>query len=235
MKVRKIERHVIENPSVNMSPDQLEAMLWAHYYALMRKARDRSPGSMVVTNHESGLPESANDLMPAYRSVFGVELALSDWLVPSEWVARQIETDEHPDNAGKTESQKEWMAAVNLPKEYWSDDLHRAVSENAFRLKVLIHKFAEQGYFITEPKFEDGVTATLGTDKLIHGEDGFTLGTKITYKGLEYAEAFVKAHPFLMRCRNIRDIMGRARFERHAPEWKKRDLANQAITIGGDE
>jgi len=230
VKVRKIPRDVIDAQNPIMSPDQLEAILWGHYYRLAR-TRDRRGSKVAKVDHATGLPESANDLLPTYRATRGTELALTDFLVPKQFIAKALYTDDDPANKGLPEKHKEWKAASSISPEHWSEETILAIEENTMRLKLVIHKLAEEGYFITSPEIDEpGKCGELGTDRLVHGQDGFTMGSKVTYKGLQYADAFVNEHPHLKQEHSLLDALGKTKAG-GVPEWKKRELANQSLEI----
>lgn len=127
-----------------MGERQVEAVLLG-YYARTLKTRDRRGGMAAIgelpagaveladdgsvksiageiirasapINRATGLPESAGALLPNHRATLGWELALSMIIPPEDFIAACIYTDDLPQNAGKTEDEKEWVALSYKPK-----------------------------------------------------------------------------------------------------------------------
>jgi hypothetical protein len=207
------------DPSGVCSEAQLEAILLG-FYARALRSRDRRPqGVTIKVNHATGLPEAQGSLLPKHKATSGPELALALIIPPEDFVASIVRTDDLPQNQGKPDHQKEVSALCYKAKDTWSDEELQAVKENARRLKRVVHRLEVEGLFVTRPRLED-CEAELGAKELVHGEDGLTMGFKVTPDGLRVAEDFGRDHPFVMRAEDIEDAMGDTLAAR-APEWRK--------------
>jgi hypothetical protein len=227
MKVKRITNDVLFSKAPIMPEDQIEGVLLGYYYRMTR-TRDRGPSAgRGGFDQKTGILSSPNALLPKHRAVGGVELALSDGPTPpAAWAAAVIYTDDLPQNVGKPEGQKEWKALFTKPKGDWSDDEVLAVNETTRRVKRVVHRLEERGLFITKPQIDEEA-AELGTTHLAEGLDGMTMGWKITYAGIQYAEAFVKEHPQLMRGHTILDALGTT-LASQAPQWKQDEIRQSA-------
>jgi hypothetical protein len=230
MKVKKIPADVLCSQSPIMSEDQIEGVLFGYFYRVTRTV-DRGPGagSKIMRNHETGLPESADALMPIHRAVGGVELALSLVITPEKWAAACIYTDDLDENVGKTEDQKEWRSLFAVAPEKWTGDALEAVKVTTRRLKVIVHRLESQGLFVTSPQIDE-TEAELGTTHLAHGDDKMTMGFQITYAGVKYAEEFVREHPSLQQGHSILDALGKT-LSSKAPEWKQAQERHSSLEI----
>lgn len=224
-----------------LSEEQLEAFLLGWFYRATRTC-DRRGGTGIVTEEGAkdpsaqldpvtGLPNSANALLPKYRATFGPELAMSLVIPPEAWVQTLVYTDDLAENANRAHENREWRALAYKAKEQWSEEEILAVKENTRRLKRVVHRLSEAGLFVTKPVVDEDQT-TLGTKNLTHGQDNMTMGFQLTYDGLRYAEEFAKLHPKFMNGHTLLDAMGETLSQR-APQWLKQDLRNQALLVGG--
>lgn len=223
MKVRKITNDKLFAQNEIMSEDQIEGVLLGWFYRVTRTC-DRRPDEMSEVNPAVGLPESPGALAPRHRAVYGTELAMGIVVPPEQWIKAAIYTDDLPENVGKPQDQKEWRSLAFKSPNDWSMDEVLSVKENTRRLKRVVHRLAGDGLFVTSPRIDDK-ERELGTDRLVHGDDEMTMGFTITYKGIQYAEAFAREHTRFMRGHTILDAVGES-LASQIPEWKRAELRN---------
>lgn len=217
------------DPSGVCSEAQLEAILFGAFARALRM-RDRRPqGVTIKVNHATGLPESSASLLPNHRATHGPELVLGLITPPDDFAASIVRTDDVPQNQGKPEGQREFVALCYKPKESWTEDELLAVKENGRRLKRVVHRLEVEGLFRTRPKLED-CEAELGVKELVHGEDGHTMGFQITADGVHAAQDFARECPFVLLVEEIEDAMG-ATLAGLAPDWRKAERRNSAAVV----
>lgn len=217
------------NPNGVMTEAQVEAFLWGFFGAAARSRDRRIAGATVRVNPENGLPESAGDLAPSHRAVYGPELALQMILPPEDFAAMHVATRELPQNVGVPEADKEEVLLCYKHKDQWTQEEVLAVKENARRVKRVVHRLAVEGLFCTKPRLDEH-EAELGTRELVHGDDGYTMGFQITPEGLAVAEDFVADHRVLLERMGILDGAGRTIAAR-SQDWLKAESRLRAAAV----
>lgn len=298
------------HPSGVMPEEQVEAVLWGFFYRVS-KTRDRRASAGAVgerpresktwneeegrwvsdageailgsgpINRATGLPESEAALLPKHRAIYGWDLATQMIIPPEDFVAMCVYTDDVPQNLGKSDGDKEWVALcfkakyfegatgqplaiyrchrcdeewerefspIDLPcvrcgargfipgsrqafvealvKDAWTDEEIQCVKENTRRLKRVLHRLCQRGFFDLKPKIGDH-EAELGTKVLADPQDEEeVLGFRITPKGVIYAEAWAKVHPEFTQGHHLLDAMGPT-LARKAPAWVQRDYRSR--------
>jgi hypothetical protein len=210
-------------------------LLLAAIYQTERYGKDRRTGTPKI-GPKTGLPVSANNLLPGHRAVRGAELVLGSVVNPRMFVLHNMQTDALPENATRAidAADREWRSLAYVSPETWDEETIVAVAENLRRFKRLLHKLEPEGLIRTKPTIdEDGLT--LGTKDLALGEDGMTMGFSITNKALQAAREFVQEHPWYGRRARAEESMGRELLNSETtPQWKQADerQADAAIDIG---
>lgn len=231
-KVEQASRYV-------MSEEMVEARLFAGLYKITQM-KDRRPEGRVKTNHATGLPESPNDMETSHRRIKrGVDLLLESIISPRQFIMACMETDELPENIGKTEDQKAWRSLVVLEDNLFTEGMAVAVDENTRTLKRLLNKLAERGLFDLEPEIDD--TGELGTKRLIKGVDGLTMGFRPTYACYDFLLKWAKLNAdYAGRpAPKFEEILGKhTEKAKQIPQWKQAEdrqgAAPVEISTGGE-
>lgn len=203
------------HPSGIMSEVQIEAALYS-YFVQAALTRDRR-GSTTRQNVRTGLPESGSALLPNHKAVTGAQLALGLIMPPKRFASLCVQTDDLPENASLTK--KHVLPLAQKDVKTWTDDEIHAVNTNAELVKRVVHRLAQNGWFVTKPQIDE-VGGELGTTHLAHDDDRMTMGFSITYEGLQRAQRWCEKHPKFMKGPTTLESLGADRSQ-DAPEWLK--------------
>lgn len=162
-----------------------------HIFGVFARAalhgRDRSVASSVPVHHDTGLPLSANDILPRAHALVGEGLALQIYVIPDQLAAGLLRHEVVEGEARKL------VALSSIARAEWSDreaEWHQALAR---QIKVTVHRLKEHGgYFVLEPPGGNPYEQ----DLLCLGKDGLTQAFMVTHKGLKEALRRVKGTRF---------------------------------------
>lgn len=164
-----------------LSDYDLEMHLFGVFVRAARCSDRRGDGSVPV-DHATGIPLSANDLLPRHKAVGGVHLALELLVHPRHLAAallrRPVPRDDAPDAS---------VTLSSIPPDQWSEAESERVGALEEQIKLKVHRLAERGMF--DPRPDIGAGPLVGTD-------GLTQGFKITWRGLTEGQRRVRGTRF---------------------------------------
>lgn len=198
------------------SVEELELSLLAWFWNV-RFWRDRQASAFTAnTNQATGLPESANDLLPTYRAVGGDRLALEVTPVPGDLAASMIKYET---------AQREWRELSIKPRHQWTDEERSTHEALTHRIKLAAHRLGEKGFLDLRPQDDQGEPQALG-------EDGMTVRFKLTPRGLEEARRRVRGTKFEYMPRGWEDALAPSE-KSQAPEWLQAQWRQGSVTGTG--
>lgn len=195
-----------------LSPHELEMHLLGLFYRLAVYGRDRA-GAVVPVHRETGLPVSADGLLPASRALRGRKLALEERVVPRRLAAGLLRRPLSLASPNRT------RALATLPPEEWTGQETAWVDELEHQIKRTVHRLAQtKGWFVPQV-LHDGAPQPLG-------EDGLTECFQITPQGLTEALRRVRGTRYDHGPLSVRDDLSEDEWAT-APQWA-RDEARRA-------
>ena len=188
------------------SIEELETSLLAWFWNV-RYWRDRQGTAFTGdTNAVTGLPNSANDLQPAWRAVSGDRLALEVTPVPGDLATSMIKY-ETSDFGGGTEMRELTMK----PRHQWTAEEIEVQAELMHRIKMAAHRLAAKGFVNLNPQDDLGNAQPFG-------EDGLTARFQLTPAGLEEAKNKIRGGPLDGQLRGYQDALTKSE-QGQAPQW----------------
>mgnify|MGYP003404107162 CR=1 FL=1 len=196
------------------SIEELEKSILAHFWNT-RYWRDRQGTAFCRngTNEVTGLPESSNDLLPAWRAISGDQLALEITPVPGDLATSMIKYQ--TSDFGATD---EWRELTLKPRHKWSQEEIETQGELTHRIKLAAHKLASQGFINLNPSDDTGTPQP-------YGLDGMTARFQLTPAGLEEAKKRIRGTPLDGHLRGFQDALTESE-KRSVPEWMKSQWAH---------
>jgi hypothetical protein len=191
--------------------EELELQLYSVFARTARQVCDRR-GDVAAVDHRTGLPTSANDLLPRYKAVSGVGLALQLIVVPRQFAASMLR---RPVPVEQSESGH--VALQAIPATQWTASETELVEALTEQIKIKVHQLAEsKGHFNPHgEEFEPG--------RPLLGDDGLTCGFKITYKGLMHAIEKVRGTKYETGATNVEADLGRGALK--GVQWAQQEKA----------
>ena len=155
---------------------ELELSIMGFFVQLERDGRDRRGDGVVPVDEGTGLPISANDLAPAHRALYGMDLVLATSISPKRYARAMLFRS---DSQGQT-------ALAMIQPERWTAEEAGLVAALEQRVRLAIRNLAQRGILRdTPPIGPDGEPLPLD-------EAGFAQEAQITYSGLQEARRRVR-------------------------------------------
>lgn len=198
-------------------PDtELEMHLFSVFARTARQGVDRRA---ATTNGgidpRTGLPVSANDLLPRYKAVSGRSLALQLLVIPRQLAASMLRR-----TVSEQESREGHVALVAIPPDQWTPSEAELVNALEEQIKLAVHRLADRaGWYDPRPQdYEDG--------RPLEGPDGLTCGFKVTARGLEEALRRTAGTKWELGPVNPEHDLGRNAWSQ-APQWAQAEFAGK--------
>lgn len=227
MKVPKYDESVLIRQQTIRREDQMEASLFGYVYSASR-SRDRRGEAVEMTDPATGLPATANALLPKHRATEGMELVLSDIISPKLFCAAAVFTDELEENLGLPPEKREWRSLQFVEKKNWSDEAIKVIDRNVQTLHLVLTRWRGHGWVELSPQIDDSPRGGLGTDRLALDKAGRSMGFSFLYPVVPAAEEFIRLHPrFAQQYQPLYVAMGRG-LSSKAPEWWQKEQGPKA-------
>lgn len=196
--------------------DELEMHLLSVFARTARQGVDRRAATTTGgIDPRTGLPVSANDLLPRYKAVSGRSLALQLLVVPRQLAASMLRR-----TVSEQESREGHVALVAIQPDQWTPQEAELVGALEEQIKLAVHRLAERhGWFDPRPNdYEDG--------RPLEGADGLTAGFKITPRGLEHALQRTAGTRWELGPVHPEHDLGRSAWSQ-APQWAQSEFAGK--------